>query len=42
MNLLYNIPNQPFKFRTRNELKFMMSHVKRITPIVQLNLKLQR
>ena len=39
INLLGNTPNQPSKFRTKNCVE--MNHVEHITPIINLNLKLQ-
>ena len=41
INLLYNTPNQPTKFRTKIGLKQIMMHVERITLILKLNLKLK-
>ena len=41
INLLDNTANEPTKFRTKIRLKEMMIHVKRIIPIVKLNLKFQ-
>ena len=41
INLLGKTPSQPFKFRTKIGLKYIMTRVEDITPIVILNLKLQ-
>ena len=41
IKLLDNTPNPPTKFRTKNCVEIMMIHLKRITLIVQLNLKLR-
>ena len=41
INLLDNTPNQSNKFRTKIGLKYMMTHVERITLIVKLDIKLQ-
>ena len=41
INLLNNKPNQPSKFRRKNWVEKMMTHVQHITAIVKLNLKLQ-
>ena len=38
INLLDNTPNEPTKFRTKNWIETMTIHMKRITPIVKLNL----
>ena len=35
--LIYNAPNQPPKFRTKNWIEINMTYVERITPIVKLN-----
>ena len=41
INFLDNTPNQPTKFWAKNWFQIRMTHVKRITPIVKSNLKLQ-
>ena len=42
VKMLDNTPNQPLKFKTKTWLKKKkIVHVKCITPIVKLNLKLQ-
>ena len=40
INSLGNTPNQVSKFRSKNWLKKMMTHLKCITPIVKSNLKI--
>ena len=41
INLLDNTPNQPSIFRTKNSVEINVTHMKRITSIVQVNLKIQ-